>query len=61
MHINLYQYITELFCCIPETNTTLYINYTSIENIKKKSNYETINVSLFSGAKFWDNSPCSNR
>ena len=36
MHISLYQYITELFCCIPETNTTLYINYTSIENIKKE-------------------------
>ena len=24
-------YITESLCCTPETNTTLYINYTSIK------------------------------
>ena len=28
--------ITESLCCAPETNTTLYINYTPIKFIKKK-------------------------
>ena len=27
--------ITELFCCTPEINITLYINYTSIKKQKK--------------------------
>ena len=26
-HTPLYIYIYDLLCCIPETNTTLYINY----------------------------------
>ena len=27
----MYIYVTESLCCTPETNTTLYINYTSIK------------------------------
>ena len=33
-HTHAYTLITELLCCTPETNTTFYINYTSIKNIK---------------------------
>ena len=33
----MYIYITKSFCCIPETNTTLLINYTPIQN-KIKNN-----------------------
>ena len=29
--------ITESFCYTPETNTTLYINYTSVKKKKKKT------------------------
>ena len=34
-YIYTYLYITESLCCTPETNTTLYINYTLIK-IKKQ-------------------------
>ena len=32
-----YMFVTESLCCIHETNTILYVNYTSIE--KKSKNY----------------------
>ena len=35
-HIHGYVYITESLCCTPETNTTLWINYTSIKTERKK-------------------------
>ena len=31
IYIYIYTYITESLCCRPETNTTLYVNYTSIK------------------------------
>ena len=36
-----YIWITESFCCTPETNTTLLIDYTTIynKNLKKKHSY----------------------
>ena len=37
MNKNLYMCIAESLCCIPETNTTFQINYTSI---KKKRNLD---------------------
>ena len=31
IYIYIYIYVSESLCCTPETNTTLYINYTSIK------------------------------
>ena len=31
IYLVIYTYVYESFCCIPETNTTLQINYTSIK------------------------------
>ena len=45
IHIYLYiythTYITELLCCIPETNTILLINYTPIKLNSKKEAFGT--------------------
>ena len=35
----MYVYKTESLCCTPKTNTTLWINYTSIKNIYKNINH----------------------
>ena len=37
---NTYICVTESLCCTPETNTTLYINYTSIKKLKNKLGWE---------------------
>ena len=38
----IYIYITELLCCTPETNPTLYINQTSIFKKAMKKNAKNI-------------------
>ena len=36
--------VTESLCSIPETNTTLYINYTSIKIFKNRDNNGTFHI-----------------
>ena len=41
-HTHTHKYKTELLCCIPETNITLQINYTSMKNFNLiKKFYDT--------------------
>ena len=55
----MYIYITKSFCCIPETNTTLLINYTPIKNKKiilryiKNINLVTQEEMVKCGLKGW--------
>ena len=37
---------TESLCCLPETNTTLYINYTSVKKRRKKCHFSFHDPSL---------------
>ena len=42
------RYITESLCCIPETNTVLYINYTSVKGLKsQRLKRQKVRVGLF--------------
>ena len=42
------EYITESLCCIPETNTVLYINYTSVKGLKsQRLKRQKVRVGLF--------------
>ena len=40
LYITEYIHITESLCCTPETNTTLYINYTSIKKKEEQVDLE---------------------
>ena len=42
-HTHTHTRITESLCCIPETNTTLYINYISIK-IKQDKNKKSMQM-----------------
>ena len=46
----IYMYITESLCCTPETNRTLYINYTSIKK-KKCTSIIASNIHLQTASK----------
>ena len=45
IYTNIYKY--EWLCCIPETNTALQINYTSVKNQKNHQYFLSINYSFF--------------
>ena len=38
----MYTYITDLLCCVPEINTTLYVSYIPIKFFKKEGCSQTL-------------------